>query len=162
MLNQTSLWESREPGGVSIEYPSIGKAPSPEEEALNLEQKQLRPDQIFDLSELLLLLSVAQCSLPTWDHLLNVSTRLASPSSLQLLPSLVVRLRALAQQYKPTGPLLFTPFCAFLFRAGHCDLCGNSLVRDDRYRCTQCALAARLLLGYQSVEEWLQNGEMIG
>ena len=131
------------------------------EAVCNGEEAQLRPEVGLDLGELLFLLSIAQPSLPTWDSLMRNCWPLAS-RILQLLPPILVRVRALTQQYSPTGPLLFTPLCVFPFRAGSCDLCGNPLGGDEHYRCALCVLAANLLLGYQTLEAWLQSESLIG
>lgn len=161
MVIQGTLWEDQDQSAASLKKMPVQQVPVLDKEAASREQNHLLPDQLFDLSELFQLLStVPHCSLPTWDDLLAVFSRQASPDTLQLLPCLVVRVRALTQQYKPTGSLLFTPLCDFSFRAGQCGLCGNALESTGRYRCFPCALALRLILGYQSIEEWLQNGSL--
>lgn len=68
------------------------------------------------------------------------------------------RVRALHAQVKPQGAILFVPFFPDVpDAAGVCLLCGDPLSASCRWRCEQCVVAAKLVLGFISLEEWVQQ-----
>lgn len=123
--------------------------------------KHLDSQALFDLCEIYYLLSTAT-EPSIQDARLFTQVHAIPRERFDALPGVLVRVRALQQQITPTGPLLFTSLCRSLPQDCQCGLCGKHLCQGERFRCTMCVLAVRLVLGYQTLSAWLLSEQCNG
>ena len=116
--------------------------------------QSLQLQTLFDLHEIYYLLSTsAEVSIQDTQLLSQIHT--IPRERLDELPSVLLRVQALQQQLSPAGPILLTPLFRFTPQDNQCSLCGKQLRQGEQLRCIYCAIAARLVLGYQTLCAWL-------
>ncbi len=153
-----ALWAPDPPPHVSAHPPDAARTPcSPHASHVS---PSVPPSLSPPSQTLPELLHNLQCLLPDAPALSpDLLTRVQQNKQLrQAIGEVFWRAKALRAQIKPRGAILFVPLRPVSSQAaGTCDLCGDPLPAGGSARCAACVIAARLALGYLSLEEWVSS-----
>lgn len=165
MAEPETLWTWAEQSETST---PVQIQPSREEKAILEEQKIPATEPPEDLKwEVVLqeLWEAVSCALRSggflfldeWEKLSGLEPQ--EKVRMHQMREITWRVRALADQLKPQGPICFARLCPFPSAPFLCGLCGGKLSPPMRYECVSCVLATQLALGFVSCYSWLSQQE---